>query len=104
MLGWNIAGKGFTRFRAQAAVDERSRQSDIGPAIRFFVFGTKPNPEQLIRMQGNPPLPPVETSDRPAELTERLYTHLAFPESNRDGTARPQLQSSAALKHPPQRG
>ena len=41
---WNIAGKGFTRFRAQAAIDERSRQSDIGPAVRFFVFTEKPEP------------------------------------------------------------
>ncbi len=76
MLGWNIAGKGFTRFRAQAAVDERSRQSDIGPAIRFFVFGTKPDLEHLIRIQGNPPLPPVKPVTDSAALTDRLYTYL----------------------------
>jgi hypothetical protein len=76
MLGWNIAGKGFTRFRAQAAVDERSRQSDIGPAVRFFVFGTKPDRDQLIRIQGNPPLPPVQPITNSEALTDRLYAHL----------------------------
>jgi hypothetical protein len=76
MLAWDIAGKGFTRFLAQAAVDERSRQSDISPAIRFFVFGEKPDPDHLIRVQGNPPIQQPQPTVRSAELTERLYAHL----------------------------
>lgn len=75
-LAWNIAGKGFTRFRAEAAVDERSRQSDIGPAIRFFVFTEKPNPDQLIRVQGKSIYEPPRRQWTTPQLTERLYTHL----------------------------
>jgi hypothetical protein len=75
-LGWNIAGKGFTRFRAKASVDERSRRSDISPAIRFFVFTEKPDPDQLIRIEGGPPLPAPSIASKPEELTERLYMQL----------------------------
>jgi len=73
---WNIADKGFTRFRAQAAIDERSRKSDVGPAVRFFVFTAKPNPEQLIRIEGSPAYQPPRKNWTSAELADRLYTHL----------------------------
>jgi hypothetical protein len=76
-LRWNIAGKGFTRFRAEAAVDERSRKSDIGPAIRFFVFTEKPDHDQLIRVQGGTPAPLPPSKKWTADaLTDRLYLHL----------------------------
>lgn len=75
-LSWDIAGKGFTRFRALAAVDERSRQSDIGPAIRFFVFDTTPDPDQLVRIRGNTPIPSPKPTSDPQELTDRLYAQL----------------------------
>ena len=73
---WNIAGKGFTRFRAQAAIDERSRKSDIGPAVRFFVFTEKPNPDRLIRLEGAPGYQPPQKHWTSSELADRLYTHL----------------------------
>lgn len=79
-LSWDISGKGFTRLRAQAVVDEQSRKSDIGPAVRFFVFKEKPNHDQLMRVQGEPPYPSSRlapsrkwTSD---ELADRLYRHM----------------------------
>lgn len=75
-LSWDLSGKGFTRFRATAAVDEASRKSDIGPAVRFFVFTEKPESERLVRIEGEPPsrLPAMQwTADR---LVERLYRHL----------------------------
>lgn len=76
-LMWNIEGKGFTRFKAQVAVDERSRASDIGPAVRFFVFAAKPDPDHLIRVQGQPPAPlPPQHAWTSAALADRLYTHL----------------------------
>jgi hypothetical protein len=75
-MSWNIAGKGFTRFRASASIDERSKKSDIGPAVRFFVFTEKPNPDQLIRVEGKPIYQPPQKHWTSAELTERLYTHL----------------------------
>jgi hypothetical protein len=75
-LVWNIAGKGFTRFRADAIIDENSRRSDIGPAVRFFVFTEKPNPDQLIRVQGEPPAASPRKNWTAPELAERLYVHL----------------------------
>lgn len=73
---WDIGGKGFTRFRAKAAVDERSRPSDIGPAIRFFVFTQKPDPDRLIRIQGSPPVAPPRTTWTPGALSDWLYQNL----------------------------
>jgi hypothetical protein len=75
-LKWYIAEKEFTRFRAQAFVDERSRQSDIGPAVRFFVFTEKPNPDQLMLLQGNAPYQPPQKKWTARELVESLYAHL----------------------------
>jgi hypothetical protein len=66
----------YTRFRAVAAVDDRSRASDIGPAVRFFVFTRQPDAEQRIRIQGEPPSRPPKTDWTPAELTERLYLQM----------------------------
>jgi hypothetical protein len=75
-MTWNIDGKGFTRFRASASIDDRSKKSDIGPAVRFFVFTEKPNPDQLIRVEGKPIYQPPQKHWTSAELTERLYKHL----------------------------
>jgi hypothetical protein len=72
----NIAGNGFTRFRARASIDPRSKQSDIGPAVRFFVFTEKPNPDRLIRVEGSPLSQLPQKHWTSAELTERLYAHL----------------------------
>jgi len=75
-LVWDVAGKGLTRFRARALIDERSRTSEIGPAVRFFVFTEKPDPERLIRVAGPTPEPPPPPVASPADLADRLYLHL----------------------------
>jgi hypothetical protein len=76
IMSWNISGKGFTRFQANALVDKQSRASDIGPAVRFFVFTQKPDPDQLIRRKGEAPYLPPKKSWTADELTDRLYKHL----------------------------
>jgi hypothetical protein len=53
---YDIAGKGYTRFRAVAGVDESSMRDDIGPRIRFFVFSERPDMRQLIRVAGDLPV------------------------------------------------
>jgi hypothetical protein len=75
-MTWKIEGKGYTRFRAQAMIDDRSRPSDIGPAVRFFVFTEKPNSDQLIRLEGQLPYRPPAKEWTSESLTERLYVHL----------------------------
>ncbi len=76
MLVWNIEGKGYKRLRAQAVIDERSRQSDISPAVRFFVFTSEPDPDELIRIEGEAPSKPPHKAWESAELVDRLYAHL----------------------------
>jgi len=76
VLHFPIAGKGYTRFRAKAAIDDRCRQTDIMPVLRFFVFTERPDPDQLVRIQGEPPSSPPRKSWTSAALADRLYTHL----------------------------
>ena len=76
VLKWDTAGKGYTRFRAQALVDEKTRASDIGPNVRFFIFGEKPNPDQLIRVQGMPPRERPKTAWTADELVTWSYQYL----------------------------
>ena len=61
---FNIAGKGYTRFRATVGVDRKSLINEIGPRIRFFVFGEKPDHAHLVRV----------TSERPVSLSNEKYT------------------------------
>ena len=56
-LVYDIAGKGYTRFRATVGVDKSSVRDDIGPRVRFFVFSEEPDPDQLVRVKPETPLP-----------------------------------------------
>ena len=95
---WNIAGKGFTRFRAQAAIDERSRKSDIGPAVRFFVFTEKPNPDRLIRLEGEPAISLLKNIGRRASSpTDSIL--ICSPESRRPRRRLP-LSSYSEVRNP----
>ncbi|HYO80331.1 MAG TPA: DUF1549 domain-containing protein [Bryobacteraceae bacterium] len=76
MLRWKLDGRKFTRFRALAAVDERSRVSDVGPAVRFFVFREQPDKDRLVRVQGEPPYMPPQQAWTTAELVSQLYLRL----------------------------
>ena len=77
----NIEGKGYTRFRASAMIDDKCRTSDISPAVRFFIFKEKPDPDRLIRI-GNfgDGLQLHQLADRPrnspATLAQTLYRQL----------------------------
>lgn len=76
-LKWDLAGKGFTRFQARAVIDESLRgRSDISPALRFFVFTAEPDPDQMIRVAGQPPSRAEQRQWSTPEITARLYTHL----------------------------
>jgi hypothetical protein len=51
----NLKGKGFQQIRGEFLLDKVSRTSDIGIAARFFLFGTEPDREQLVRVVGKGP-------------------------------------------------
>jgi hypothetical protein len=57
-LVYDIAGKGYTRFRAIVGFDDQCLQNDIGPAVRFFVFNAAPDLERLVRVQPAMPVAP----------------------------------------------
>jgi hypothetical protein len=72
---FDLAGKGYTRFRATVGVDQKCLINEIGPRIRFFVFAEKPDHEQLVRV--NPARPVALHYERytPHSLVSRLYLH-----------------------------
>jgi hypothetical protein len=75
-LHFKLPDKAYSRFRAQVAIDDDCARSDISPAVRFFVFTEKPDPEHLVRVRGEPPAGPPRKVWTAGELAERLYLHL----------------------------
>jgi mono/diheme cytochrome c family protein len=77
MLVYDVAGKGFTRFRATIGVENASSEvgSTLNPQLRFFVFDQQPNLQRL--------LPPEPGETRPAEgapptaaaLVDRIFEY-----------------------------
>jgi len=74
-LVFPIDGKGYTRFRAVAGADQAVLRSDINPRVRFYVFGEKPDMEQLGRVAGEPPVASLNGRPIPDELVTRIYTY-----------------------------
>lgn len=72
---FDIAGKGYTRFRAVVGVDQKSLINEIGPRIRFFVFAEKPDYEQLVRVTPETPVPSDSERYTANRLIARLYTY-----------------------------
>jgi hypothetical protein len=68
----DLAGRGFTRFRARAGVDQGSLASDIAPRVRFFAFDRTHDAGAPMGVHGAPPAPPART---PADPVERLFRH-----------------------------
>jgi hypothetical protein len=71
-----IDGLGFIRMRGRVAIDDRSRPSDIGGAVRFFIFTAEPDMERLVRVDGRPPVvaePPLQSVD---QAIDRIYLSL----------------------------
>ena len=74
-LVYDIAGKGFTRFRGTVGLE--NPRSDIGstlnPSVRFFVFDTAPDMERLM-----PPLPALPLPEPPRIRTVLEATEWVF--------------------------
>jgi hypothetical protein len=66
-LAFDIAGRGFTRLRGTADVDNARSEvgSTLNPALRFFVFDVEPNMDRLVPPAPGTPMPvpaPVTTA------------------------------------------
>ena len=77
VLTYDIAGKGFTRFRGTIGIE--NRVGDIGatlnPQLRFFVFDTAPNMERLLPPSPGSPLPAGPTITTIPEAIDRVFRH-----------------------------
>jgi len=74
-LVFDIAGKGYTRFRATLAMDERVNDSEINAAIRAFVFDEPANERKLVAVTGDTPLPRPTPVQGAAKIVNQLYLH-----------------------------
>ncbi len=66
---------GVKEFEAKVGIDEASRASDIGPSIRFFVFGAEPDAKRYLAVDGDSPVAPPPPSQDPDALISRVYRH-----------------------------
>jgi Protein of unknown function (DUF1549)/Protein of unknown function (DUF1553)/Planctomycete cytochrome C len=76
-LVYDIAGRGFTRFRGSLALDNSRSEigSTLNPAVRFFVFDAEPDMDRLLPPAPRPPLPPGPTLTSAAETVDRVFMH-----------------------------
>lgn len=72
---FDIAGQGYTRFRATLAMDERVNDSEISAAIRAFVFDEPANERKLVAVKGDTPLPRPRPVSGAAQNVTQLYRH-----------------------------
>jgi hypothetical protein len=68
-----IEGLGFTRLRGNVGIDDSSNASDIGAAVRFFIFAEQPDRQQMAAATGEPPAAFPKPAPSPSGLIERLY-------------------------------
>jgi hypothetical protein len=75
VLVYDIAGKGFTRFRAVAGIENPKEQigSTLNPQIRFYVFDTEPDMEHLIPPAPGMPLPPAPVVTTTTAAIDRVF-------------------------------
>jgi hypothetical protein len=98
IVAYDIAGRGFKRFRGVIGVE--NARTDIGktlsPALRFYVFDVEPNRERLLPPIPGAPLPaspPLTTVDA---AIGRVFGHLL----GRPPRPAERLAAEAALRDP----
>jgi hypothetical protein len=76
-LVYDVAGRGFVRFRGSLALDNARSEigSTLNPAIRFYVFDAEPNMDRLLPPAAEPPLRPEPTVTSVADTVDRVFLH-----------------------------
>lgn len=72
---YDIAGKGYTRLRGLAAIENDSLRDDIQPRARFFVFQDEPNMERLVPVGSETPAPVPPVLRSTTLLIDRVFWH-----------------------------
>jgi hypothetical protein len=75
VLVYDIAGKGFEKFRGVVGIENAREQigSTLNPQIRFFVFDAPPNMERLIPPGPETPLPRSAPLTTAAQAIDRVF-------------------------------
>lgn len=72
-LVYDLAGRGFTRFRGTVGIENREITSDLNPHIRFFIFDREPNMDRLTPVAPGTPVPPGPVLKTAAEAVDRVF-------------------------------
>jgi len=98
VVAYDIAGRGFTRFRGVIGVE--NARTDIGktlsPALRFYVFDVEPNRERLLPPIAGAPLPAAPALTTVDAAVERVFGHLL----GRPPRPAERVAAEAALRDP----
>ncbi|MDQ1469657.1 MAG: hypothetical protein QOJ99_1137 [Bryobacterales bacterium] len=70
---YDIAGRGFKRFRGVVALENKEITSEINPQVRFFVFDQEPNLERLTPIEPGSPLPPQPALNTSSGVIDRVF-------------------------------
>ena len=97
-LVFEIGGKGFTRLRGTADVENPRSEigSTLNPQLRFFVFDTEPNMDRLIPPDGALPLP----APAPATTVREVVDHIFWSALHRAPTPGERKEAEAAVADP----
>jgi hypothetical protein len=76
-LVYDVAGRGFVRFRGSLALDNARAEigSTLNPAIRFYVFDAEPNMDRLLPPAAEPPLTPERAVTTVGDTVDRVFLH-----------------------------
>lgn len=71
----DLSGRNISRLRGKVMIDPSSKESDIGPAIRAFIFDRPPNLRRLVPAEGQPPVAPPSRAKTGEALVDQLYLY-----------------------------
>ena len=81
-LIFDLAGRHYTRLQAIVGVDDSSQRDDVSPRVRFFIFSQKPDPDRLVKVSGDLPVPFKPEKFTADSLTRYLYLYALSREPN----------------------
>jgi hypothetical protein len=74
-LAYDIAGRGFTRFRGTIALENARSEigSTLNPQVRFYVFDAEPDMQRLTPTAPGAPLPAGPELNAIPEIVDRVF-------------------------------
>lgn len=77
VLRYDIAGRGFTRFRGVMWLENLVAEigATLDPQVRFYIFGDEPNFDRLIPPLPGVPLPASPLVATAAQAVDRVFRH-----------------------------